>query len=515
MNLQTGGRQLSFRFAQSPPVGMPISNGTVRSIPASRAQKRITSKAEGQDNGGPDSQLLIKLPPPRYTRILKKPMPEPILTQDTTFTYTKLMKILSTGNYPEHAVEFIKTAYHFVEKIYSKKLPRANGDPAIVHLLAPAIRAARMGLNAAVICACFLHDVIEDTNRKRADETSILPDQILNLFGPHALAQECGKDTLELVLLVTKPKLFEKEKRWIFPTSDEFFQRDDDYYREIKSRIDRKAEHSLYDDRSDVYYANVLNSGSILGNLLKLLDNVHNAETMAGLDPSKIMKNLRTMARNTMKHAAIFFVEEDVNHIMQLFLNMGIDIERSVEPIVPTTQVITFKLRDRFDAAAFLKHPNPKYAYISIYGSNPLVALAMDHVEVGLPPRIGLNYVPLLTNYLGNGFHVTREESAVPITSPVHESMVRITGFTDNDARSRVIQPSQVSPRYFDLLDENGRIIASVSLASLAKRDVRLGPHAEELLAKAEERYALLKELLRTFHQDEIYPALKNDPVNQ
>lgn len=511
MNGQNGGRQLRFRFAQSPSTGMSTSSDTFRSRPSPRVQKRITSKTEGQDD---DRQLSIALSPPRFTKILKKPMPEPILTQDTTFTFTKLMNILSTNNYPVHAIGFIETAYHLAERIYRKKPLRDNGEPAIVHPLALATRAARMGMDAAFICACFLHDVIEDTNKLRADENSILPDQILNLFGPHPLAQECGRDTLEWVLIVTKPKFFEKEKRWIFPTSDEFFQRDDDYYREIKRNIGRKTELSLYDDRSDAYYGHVLNSG-IRGNLIKLLDNIHNGETMVGLHPSKIMKNLRTMARNTMKHAAIFFVEKDINYIMQLFLNMGIDIERSVKPLVPTTQVISFKLRDRFDAAAFLKHPDPKYAYISVYGSNPLVALAMDYVEVGLPPRIGLNYVPLLTNYLGNDFHVTPGESAVPTTSPVHESIVKIVGFTDKDARSKVIQPSQVSPRYFDLLDENGNIIASVSLAALAKREVRLGPHANELLTKAEERYDLLKELLRRFYQDEIYPVLEKDPVNE
>ncbi|MCP4646872.1 MAG: hypothetical protein GY852_03945 [bacterium] len=517
MNSQNEGRQLSFRFAHNFPVVKPSARQILRPSPAPMAQKRITSTSPGQDADGPINQLSIKLIPPRSTKILRKPMPEPILSQDNHFSIRRLKETMAS-KYPKHTIGFVEVAYRFAEEIYRGKR-REDGDVAIVHPLAGAQRAAEMGMKVSAICGFLLHDAIEDTNKKKANERSVCPDQILRLFGPEPAAMECGRRTAELVVLLTKPKFIEKEKRWVFANTEEYFQVNDEYYAQtsllLKSANGKRGDPSLYDDRSEAYYSFLMSSGDIDAIVLKLLDNIHNAETMHGLHKDKVMKNLRTMARNTMRYAAIFLVQKDVEYITGLFRGMGIDIERSVKPIVPITQVIPFELRARFDAEALLKHPDPQYAYITIYGSNPLVALAMNYVEVGFPPRLGINYAPMLNDYLGHEFHVVPEESAVPITSPVHESMVKIVGFTDNDARAKIIQPSQAFPRSFDLLDERGKIITSVALASLAKREVRLGPHADELIAEADERYDLLKELLRTFYQDKIYPVLEKHPVNQ
>ena len=405
--------------------------------------------------------------------------------------------------YPAHAIHFVSVAYHFVEDKVCGGKRRDDGDVAIVHPLAVATRAARMGMDISAICAALLHDAIEDTNRYKADGGSVLPDQILSLFGLSPAGLKCGQRTAELVVLLTKPKFVEMEKRWVFAREDDFFKIDNDYTK------------SLYDVRSKEYYDYLLNSGDIDAIVLKLLDNVHNAETMGGLPQSKIKKNLRTMQNNTMRHAAIFLVQKDVEYITALFKEMGISIERSITPIIPTKTVVPFKLRDRFDVAALLRHPNPQYAYITIYGSNPHVAFSMNYVEVGLPPRIGLNYAPLLTDYLRDyGFHVSPEKSAVPITSPVHESIVKVLGFTDNDERSKFIQPSEASPRFFDLMDGNGKVIASVSVASIAQRKVRFGPQTANLIAEAEARYHLLEKCLYCFYQEVIFPVLEKHDVN-
>ncbi len=463
---------------------------------------------------------------PGLVKILKKPMPEPVLCEedlsteklirkDETISISKLKKVMEAKHYPAHEINFVTIAYHFIEDKVCGGKRRDDGDVAIVHPLAVATRAARMGMDISAICAALLHDAIEDTNRYKSDGGSVLPDQIVRLFGTSPPGLKCGQRTAELVVLLTKPKLLESEKRWVFAKEDSYFNRDDDYYRKTSVLPGENAELSLYDDRSEAYYSYLLNSGDIDAIVLKLLDNVHNAETMLGLYKAKAMKNLRTMARNTMRHAAIFLVQKDVEYITALFKNMGISIERSITPITPTKTVVPFKLRDRFDVAALLKHPNPQYAYITIYGSNPLVAFSMNYVEVGFPPRIGLNYAPLLTDYLRDyGFHVSPEKSDVPITSPVHESIVKVLGFTDNDERSKFIQPSEESPRFFDLMDGNGNVIASASVASLAQREVRFGPQAANLIAEAEARYTLLEKRLYCFYQEVIFPVLEKNEVN-
>ncbi|MBD3397938.1 HD domain-containing protein [Candidatus Micrarchaeota archaeon] len=592
MKSQNRGRQLSFRFAQSSPAESPDSSGKASLSPI--AGKGIRSRHPGQDRG---RQLSFSLPPARYNHILRKPMPDPILCKedstkssqkkiDETFTFSKLRRLMVEKRYPDLAIHFVGLAYRFAEENVYRGKRRDDGDVAIVHPLAVATRAVRMGMDVAAVCAALLHDAIEDTNRYKSNEKSVLRDQISDLFGPSPPALECGRRTLELVLLLTKPKLVEKEKRWVFARQDEYFRIDDDYYRNMKrsfpkeqegpgpsekidkgirniltrayqlgkadqeretrpreedsdykrllnneeissilrtlldaiyqlGKEDRKAQLSLYDDRSDAYYRYLLNSGDIDAIVLKLLDNVHNAETMEGLPPEKQEKNLNTMARNTMRHAAIFLVPKDVDYVVRLFRAMKVDIERSVTPIVPETQVFPFKLRDRFDVDALLHHPDPQYAYIILYGSKPIVAFANDFVEVGLPPRLGLNYAALLESYLkGHAFHISTEESVVPTTSPVHEVILKISGFSDKEARSKHIQRSQTRPGFFDCIERDGGRGGDHSLYSLAKGESHLSPRTEPLIAQAEERYELLKLLLRRFYQDVLYYELINHPLN-
>jgi hypothetical protein len=589
MNIQNGGRQLSFWFARSFPAGLPTSRGAFKSRSLARAKNKIHGGPPGQDAS---RQLSLCLPPGRYTNILKKPQPEPVICSETsskegigrkdlTFTFGNLKRLMVENGYTGSAVHFVSIAYHFAEENVYKGKRRDDGDVAIVHPLAVATRAVRMGMDISAVCAAILHDAIEDTNRRKKNEKSVLRDQLSDLFGTSPAALDCGRRTLELVLLLTKPKFVEDEKRWVFAREDEYFEIDDDYYinmdrlpakkregitlpekiskemhnllieayelgksehgqesvgheglfnhtgvttalRELVEgmhkigKTEKKAKLSLYDDRSDAYYKYLLNSGDVDALVLKLLDNIHNAETMKGLPPEKQEKNLDTIARNTMRHAAIFLVQKDVEYLVGLFRGMGVDIARSVKPVVPTTQVMSFKLRDRFDVDALLRHPDPQYAYIILYGSNPIVAFAKDSVEVGLPPRLGFNYPAILDKYLrGHGFHITPGESVVPVTSPVHESIVRISGFTDAEERSKIIRSSGKPPDFFDILDKEGNVLSDASLAALATKDSNLlSSSAKDLISQAEKRYELLKVLLRRFYQDVIYYKLINYPLN-
>ena len=83
--------------------------------------------------------------------------------------------------YPAFAHQFVEAAFRLVEKIYAGKT-RDDGSPAIVHQLAVAIRAAKMGLGPHAICAALLHDVIEDTNEEGYGPKKILQNDILKLF---------------------------------------------------------------------------------------------------------------------------------------------------------------------------------------------------------------------------------------------------------------------------------------------------------------------------------------------
>lgn len=452
--------------------------------------------------------------------LLKKPMPAPVLDKEEAFTFSNLMRIMENGAYTQKSIQFAKVAYKFIEKLYLHK-QRDDGTLTIVHPLAAATRAAKMGLSKYAICAALLHDAVEDTNKKRGNPNRILPEHITTLFGPEPSALQCGKETLKLVLLLTKPKYLERNKKWVFPeesSGSQYFILDDDYYSRESTKLlpgEIRAETSLYDDRSDAYYSVLLNSGNIEAIVLKLLDNIHNAETTLGITKAKAMKNLRTMARNTMRHAAIFFVEDDVQYLKDLFRSLGIDIERSVTPIIPTDPVITLKLRDRFDISSLLTHPDPQYAYITIYGSNPSVALAMDYVEIGLPPRLGLDYNLLLQKYLCGQFFIDAKPSAVPPTSPVHEIIFRISGFTEPSERSKVLRPEDGKPNEFELLDENGKVASFASLLSIAKGETRFGPHVQPVLFEVEQKYSKLKDCLSVFYQNEIYPLLEELEVNQ
>ena len=512
--------------------------------PASPKQAQLPPMDEG-------IQLQIKFPPP--LKPLKKPMPAPILGKNEAFTFSNLMRIMEKGKYTTLSIRFVKDAYKFAEKLYSNK-QRDDGTFSIVHPLAVAVRAAKMGLDQQAICAALLHDAIEDTNRKQGNPNRVLPEHIMNLFGSDPASLKCGKETLKLVLLLTKPKYLEKSKQWVFPqesSESKYFSIDDDYY-SYKTRahpteaIEGKAqapgpkpdmpgektphipqanlqqihtETSLYDDRSDAYYSVLLNSGNIGAIVLKLLDNVHNAETTLGLEKSKVMKNLRTMSRNTMGLAGVFLVKEDVRYVTDIFLSLGIDIERSVTQAAPESPVHIFQLRDRFDIEELRKHPDPQYAYISVYGSKEVPAIfIMDEVEIGLPPRLGLEYYALLREYFQGEFVITPKPSRAPPTSPVHEMIFQVSGFTSREERFKVIRPSQEKPGYFEI-PHGGTYSVNIPLSAFTqeKEEDRpcLGPPAERLIAETKQKYGWLEKVLVKFYQNEIYPVLEKHEVNQ
>lgn len=450
---------------------------------------------------------------PGCARLLKRPMPEPVLSSNDSFSITNLRKILDAHGYTPRAKEFIEKAYSFSERLYQGKR-RDDGTHTITHPLAVAVRAAKMGLPAYAVCAALLHDSIEDTNRTKNQPGQILPEHILTLFGETPAARKCAEKTLETVLLLTKPKYLDqpgtpKNLRWIFPIVGKYFNINDDYQQCYK------REKYFYDERSRIYYDRLMNSGNIVAIVLKELDNIHNAETMKGISREKIMKNLRTMGTNTLQHAGIFFVKKDVQYIKGLFRDLGVTVDLMLTPARPSSEVISLKLRDRIDLETLVSHPDPQYTYISLYGSIPEVALMLDYVEIGLPPRLGLNYKELLNTYFGGEFILEDGESAVPPTSPVNEHILRVGGFLDQKTRSKVLRPSQEEPGYFELLGYSGEVVSRATLHGVKEEDVKLGEPAKKALEQVKQQYRRLNLYLCGFYQDVLVPTLEKMDINK
>src|SRR5574344_1472807 len=76
---------------------------------------------------------------------------------------TNLSKIYSvTKDLNEKDKALIEKAYHFSEKAHSGQ-NRKSGEPYFNHVFATAFNLADLGMSPIVICAGFLHDVLQDT----------------------------------------------------------------------------------------------------------------------------------------------------------------------------------------------------------------------------------------------------------------------------------------------------------------------------------------------------------------
>ena len=134
----------------------------------------------------------------------------------------------------------LRQAFEFAREAHSAQ-KRKTGEPYILHPIAVAsIAAEELMIDANPVTACFLHDVVEDTNYTSAD-----------------IQRNFGEDVAFLVRVVTKPK---KEK---------------------------------YEDSKQVdNFRQMLNSVQydIRALLVKLADRLHNMRTLSSMRPDKQMK---------------------------------------------------------------------------------------------------------------------------------------------------------------------------------------------------------------------------------
>ena len=74
----------------------------------------------------------------------------------------------------------IEKAYNFAKKAHDGQL-RKSGEPYFIHVFYTAYNLADLGMNPTVICAGFLHDVLEDTPITEEELTKEFGEEITSL----------------------------------------------------------------------------------------------------------------------------------------------------------------------------------------------------------------------------------------------------------------------------------------------------------------------------------------------
>lgn len=83
-------------------------------------------------------------------------------------------------NIKEKDKALIEKAYNFAQGAHKDQL-RKSGDPYFVHVFATAYNLAGLGMNAIVICAGLLHDVLEDTETTEEELEKAFGKEIVSL----------------------------------------------------------------------------------------------------------------------------------------------------------------------------------------------------------------------------------------------------------------------------------------------------------------------------------------------
>lgn len=229
---------------------------------------------------------------------------------------------------------------------YEAHLPqkRKSGEPYIIHPIAVAtIAANELCLDADIVCACFLHDVVEDT--------------------PHTIEeieQRFGHDVAHLVNVVTKSH---KER---YQNSKQI-----DNYQQIIRSMD-------YDVRAL---------------LVKLSDRLHNMRTLSSMKPEKQMK----IAAETIYFYAPLAGRLGLYHVKSELENLSFkyrcpqqfeelegmlvkDREDNAESLTRTLTVINEALAQRkMDAQASIRYRRPYSIYRDMIESGDFSFSSVDH----------------------------------------------------------------------------------------------------------------------------------------
>jgi (p)ppGpp synthase/HD superfamily hydrolase len=108
------------------------------------------------------------------------------------------------SQYPQGDARLIERAYVFAA-YWHRGQTRRSGDPYISHPIEVGVTLARSGLDAPMVCAGLLHDVLEDTNCPVDLLCTEFGDEITALVqGLLALEQSGSMDTAERRVLILK-----------------------------------------------------------------------------------------------------------------------------------------------------------------------------------------------------------------------------------------------------------------------------------------------------------------------
>jgi (p)ppGpp synthase/HD superfamily hydrolase len=109
-----------------------------------------------------------------------------------------------TGQYPRADALLIERAYTFAA-YWHRGQTRRSGDPYISHPLAVAATLARVGMDAPMVCAGLLHDVIDDTRCPVDQFHAEFGDEITALVqGLHTFERGGSVDSTERRVLILK-----------------------------------------------------------------------------------------------------------------------------------------------------------------------------------------------------------------------------------------------------------------------------------------------------------------------
>jgi len=176
----------------------------------------------------------------------------------------------------------IKYALEYAEEIHNGQL-RETGEPYMAHPLAVAQHITNLGFNCETIITALLHDVIEDGNISYLE-----------------LKKEFGKTVAKNVVILTKPKLC--GNNWVFAEKQNYNKCHDEYKELIGEEKVRK-----YDERNDIYYPRIYDSGSFIPFIVKICDNINNVESCEIFHEKKQLRTLRITATYNLLHMTKLF----------------------------------------------------------------------------------------------------------------------------------------------------------------------------------------------------------------
>lgn len=272
----------------------------------------------------------------------------------------------------------IRSALEFAEKVHNEQL-RETGEPYMAHPLAVAKHIMELGFNPDTIITALLHDVIEDGE--------ITYEKLKKTF---------GKNVAKNVVILTKPKLLGEE--WIFAENPKYTFISDEY-----NNLGSEEKIRKYDERNNIYYPRIYESGSFIPFFVKICDNINNVESCEVFHEKKQLRTLRITATYNLLHMTklLGVNNEKLKKIIELLEKKIPDfkLEKYVGKIKHSKPII--KLPPRIDKSreTFLKMPFPEMENISLYG-NAKTAYLMGFLEVGFPKK-NINYVELLKQKLG------------------------------------------------------------------------------------------------------------------